>query len=363
MQIIKQSFENQSSTLIRHLCGTDNFLMLDIETTGLSKENATIYLIGCGYFMDNAYNTIQWFADSIAEEPEILSAFVEYVSKNYTHLVHYNGNRFDIPFLNFKLKKYNHTFSLDALTHIDIYELVKPLKKILALPSISQRNIESFLGYTSDDPFNGRELISFYYDYCKTKSEYTLSALLHHNSEDLLGMVRILPIINYSTLKDEDFQFTKVQINTYTDYNQNEKSELLIHFSHTLTLVTPINTSKNNILLKISPKHTALLRLPIIKDTLKLFYANYKDYYYLPSEDCCIHKSVAACVDKSNRINAKKETCYTKRSGLFIPNISNTINPNFKYDYKSNESYIPYSEDMDTNIFNEFGRKLLNYFF
>ena len=36
-----------------------------------------------------------------------------------------------------------------------------------------------------------------------------------------------------------------------------------------------------------------------------------KNYYYLPEQNCAIHKSVAAYVDKSRRTAATKNTCYT----------------------------------------------------
>ena len=53
----------------------ENILFIDIETTGLSKEHTDLYLIGCGYFDENGYNTIQWFADSPLEEADIIKAF------------------------------------------------------------------------------------------------------------------------------------------------------------------------------------------------------------------------------------------------------------------------------------------------
>ena len=43
----------------------------------------------------------------------------------------------------------------------------------------------------------------------------------------------------------------------------------------------------------------------------KIFYKDYKNYYYLPEQNCAIHKSVAAYVDKSRRTAATKNTCYT----------------------------------------------------
>ena len=38
---------------------TDSFLFFDIETTGFSKDNTILYLIGCGYFIENGFQFIQ----------------------------------------------------------------------------------------------------------------------------------------------------------------------------------------------------------------------------------------------------------------------------------------------------------------
>ena len=40
---------------------SDNLLFVDIETTGLSSQTASIYLIGACYYKDNVWNGIQWF--------------------------------------------------------------------------------------------------------------------------------------------------------------------------------------------------------------------------------------------------------------------------------------------------------------
>ena len=70
-----------------------------------------------------------------------------------------------------------------------------------------------------------------------------------------------------------------------------------------------------------------------------------KDYYYLPKEDMAIHKSVAQFVDKEYRKQAKANTCYTKKTGLFIPRFGETLNPIFKIDYKDPVNYIEYNSD------------------
>ena len=54
---------------------TDSFLFFDIETTGFSKDNTILYLIGCGYFIENGFQFIQWFNDDGTSEEEILLAF------------------------------------------------------------------------------------------------------------------------------------------------------------------------------------------------------------------------------------------------------------------------------------------------
>ena len=46
---------------------------------------------------------------------------------------------------------------------------------------------------------------------------------------------------------------------------------------------------------------------------------NYKDYYYLTTEDVAVHKSVAHYVDTKYRKQATASTCYEKHTGEFLP--------------------------------------------
>ena len=34
---------------------TESFLFFDIETTGFSRDNTILYLIGCGYFAEEGF--------------------------------------------------------------------------------------------------------------------------------------------------------------------------------------------------------------------------------------------------------------------------------------------------------------------
>lgn len=57
-------------------------------------------------------------------------------------------------------------------------------------------------------------------------------------------------------------------------------------------LPVPVSLSVGSCYFK-GENDTATLKVPLIEEELKYFYANYKDYYYLPEEDVALHKSVA----------------------------------------------------------------------
>lgn len=341
----------------------ENILFIDIETTGLSKEHTDLYLIGCGYFNEKGYNTVQWFADSPSEEADIIKAFTEYIKDRFTCLLHYNGNHFDIPYLKYKAEKYGLLDPFLSLESIDIYLMIKPYKRLLALPSLRQRCIEQFLGINSDDPYTGRELINVYRSYIHDPSETLLSPLLYHNSEDLKGMAYILPILYYTSIKDISLKYVSYELHEFHDLNGNLQYELLAYFTHEADIPCGFTTSRGQVRLAIRPDRTALLRLPVYNGELKKFYDNYRDYYYLPEEDCCVLKQAASGVDKNRRENAKKETCYTKHSGLFIPAISSEQSLIFKSDYTSEDLYILYNEKKCPEILINFGASVINYIF
>jgi hypothetical protein len=47
-------------------------------------------------------------------------------------------------------------------------------------------------------------------------------------------------------------------------------------------------------------KDEGILKVPLYEEEMKYFYANYKDYYYLPAEDIALHKSVSSFVDQAH---------------------------------------------------------------
>ncbi len=363
MRKIEASFKDiHPGYPIERIAATDRILFIDIETTGISRDNTSLYLIGCGFFDENGYHTVRWFADTPDEEPLLLDAFNDFARGRFTLLMHYNGDRFDIPYLSYKMKLHNRTNVLDSFDNFDIYKCIRPYKKLLGLPSLRQRSIEQLLMVNSDDPYTGRELISVYKEYVKHPSDELLEPLLYHNLEDLKGMAYILPILHYTNIDSMHLEYESHTAHPYRDYLGKECLELLVGFTHDADIPVGFNLKYDSIILSVRADGTALMRLPVFNGTLKRYYDNYRDYYYLPAEDCCVHKSVASGVDRNSRRNAKKETCYTKYSGLFIPAIPVITDAIFREDLKSSDLYTPYLEDCSSYL-KKLGQYLIQYIF
>ena len=89
-----------------------------------------------------------------------------------------------------------------------------------------------------------------------------------------------------------------------------------------------------------------LCLIPLYEGELRHFYPDYKDYHYLPVEDMAVHKSVGAYVAKEARVKATAKTCYTRTSGLFLPQPSLIWQPVFKKEYADKNSYVLYASDL-----------------
>lgn len=329
--------------LLNEYGNVSDIVFIDIETTGLSPLNSSIYLIGAGYYDNNEYKIIQWFAETPMEEPLVLKAFFDFL-ESYRTLIHFNGDRFDIPFIEKRAEKHSIKSTLSSLNSVDIYKKIKPFKSVLGLQDLRQKTIELFLGIDRNDLYSGGELIPVYKKYTMKNDDNLLKLLLLHNEEDVLNMHKIIPMLHFSKLDMVEPIFNKYEINTYKTFDNEEKKELIITCTHKNTLPTSFKSNNNGIYVYFSNDGTLTIRLPIEEMELKLFYPDTNNYYYLPDEDTCIHKLVASAVDSSHREKAKKANCYTRHNGEFIPCKYSDVKHIFKRDYKSKDYYILLSE-------------------
>lgn len=325
------------------LADEKDVLFIDIETTGLTAKNSNLYLIGCVFFKDNEWQSIQWFAEKYEEELSVLTSFFNFL-KDYKFIIHYNGNKFDIPYLLQKCEQFSLDYNFDNLGGIDIYRRIYPYKDILGLIDLKQKTIEEFLQISREDVYTGRELISKYHDYVCEPTDQLLNELLLHNEEDLKGMLQVISMLSYSDLFNKPARVMKAQANYYNDENKKRSQEIIMKLRFESPL--PVQTSFRGLGCYFSGVGIdGSLKVPLYEEELKYFYANYRNYYYLPAEDMAMHKSVATFVDKAHRVQATASNCYTRKRALFLPQWEVIFTPFFKKDYKSRELFFELTDD------------------
>lgn len=275
-------------------------LFYDIETTGLSSSKSYCYLIGCIVFEEDRFHLHQWFAENESEEAAILKAFSEF-SASYTYTIQYNGDQFDLPYLKARCDIYGFTSPLAHLPALDLYKELKPCRHMLKFDHMKQPDLERFLGVEKRIFADGKLCIKCYKDYLKKKEQELLAEVLGHNLEDLCGLGRVFEMLTYRLFFSGDYTIT------HAAYDQDE---LLLKFRLPFPVPAPFSCKMEGIYLTGSDENIKLL-VSAPTHRLKLYYPNYKDYHYLPSEDYAIPKALSSYIDKSLKKPAKPETCYT----------------------------------------------------
>ena len=298
---------------------TDSFLFFDIETTGFSKDNTILYLIGCGYFIENGFQFIQWFNDDGTSEEEILLAFHDILKQKDWQLVTFNGNSFDIPYLKRHYELNELPCDIESFPSLDFYQFLKPFQSLFQMTHGKQKDWEHFLELYREDIYDGGQLIAVYKEYLMNKEEALLHNLLLHNEEDLLGMKYLLPLFSYRMLLSKNLSLIKVSPGEILF--EKGTGSIAMSCKLPLALPKPLNftTSVGSISTDKNDSSILIISLPYIEETLKHFFKDYRNYYYLPEEDRAIHKSVGCYVERKYRRAAKASTCYIKKEGIFLP--------------------------------------------
>lgn len=349
MLVIRNKADVKIQYPIEKIGEKEKLFFFDIETTGFSRKYCNIYLIGCMYYAGDALMYTQWLAENFNDEANVLMAFYKFI-KNYDTIIHFNGNSFDIPFVKERGKKYMLDFDFDNYRQVDIYQSVNTLNHILKMENQKQKSFEQLLGIRRTDPFSGGDLIEVFKHYVESKDERLLLPLLLHNKEDVFHMGNLLSLLSFQDLFSHQYKIDHYAVNEFTDYKGDPKKELIIQFQLFTDLPIDISYHGQEISLMVQKKK-GRLTVQIRQGTYKYFYSNYKDYYYLTTEDVAVHKSVARYVDKQYRKQATASTCYEKHTGDFLPVTScDDFQYLFREEYKSKERFIKADAVSDETI-------------
>lgn len=295
-----------------------NFLFLDIETTGFSRESSALTVIGLLWSKEDHLVLEQWMKEkdnccAVSEEKALLLKLEELLASFSSPpvLIHYNGTTFDLPYLKAKCDKYGISNLLCQCPSIDLYHLAKKYRHFFYAAGLKQKNMEEAFGLFREDTLSGTELIACYQKGIETNDSNLLDLYLLHNKEDMEGMLFLYNLLHFDRLFHGHF---KVQ----TWQEITDSSYLLVTLKGDFCIKTSLLHHIEGIYVRVDKDHLSL-RIPFKKMEAKYFYPNYKDYYYLPMEDQAVHKSIAFYVEKEFRQKASKENCYVKKAGTFCP--------------------------------------------
>ncbi len=152
---------------------------MDIETTGLSKKRADITVIGMAIEeeVEQELKVYQLVGEEVSSEA--LSEALKGVKCLYT----YNGKRFDLPFIKYKLN-----FDIENLyTHVDLMYFCwrKNLKGGL-------KRVEKHLGIPRELPdVDGFDAVRWWFRYVDDGDETALDLLLKYNGEDVANLKKL----------------------------------------------------------------------------------------------------------------------------------------------------------------------------
>lgn len=328
----------------------DDCVFFDIETTGFRPGTSQLYLIGAAVSDPKSglgsWTITQWMASQPGEEEALLNAFRDFLDPSRT-LVHFNGKKFDLPYLEEKYALHQIPSPFSHMKGVDLYRDFRPLKSFLKLERMNQKSLEDFLGVNREDLFDGGQLIPVYRQFIRSGSQELLAPLLLHNREDISGMIRLTALYSYWKLfedagMDPPFPGRRIQGELLT--HQDGAREVLL----TLPLESPVSVPVSH----MSPLgyfslggDQAKWLIPVREGSLRYFFPDYKNYYYLPNEDQAMHKSVAVYVDKQFRQPATRENCYIKTSGLFLPQPEELFSPALRENCQEKQLWFSLTED------------------
>lgn len=200
MIIINSKFQHDLSFSEYSL--SDDSCFLDIETLGLNRNRDMVYLVGLMYFDRDKglWNLDQYFAESLQDEELMLLELVQAIPRYHT-IITYNGDAFDIPYLNNRFNIYGIKYQIPKNVSLDIYSIVRKNKQYLNLENYKLKTLEKSIGIYREDIYSGRDCIDFYKSYLLTDDPILKDNILRHNYEDLFYMLDLFKVLD--NIKDE----------------------------------------------------------------------------------------------------------------------------------------------------------------
>ncbi len=227
MQYIKNKINEiiKLPEILEKYISKEDIIVFDIETTGLSHKYHKCILIGFITYEDNSFFVHQIFCDSSLEESQLLNSFIN-ITKDTSIFITYNGDSFDIPFLNSRLNNNKINHSIFKEQNFDLLRLIRSQNDLLNLPNLKLKTLEKHLGINREDTISGKESMDLYRHYEKMGDESAKRKILLHNKEDIIYLLKCISIVKQIN-EDELLDFIPIKINLKYENDKIQKNAYL----------------------------------------------------------------------------------------------------------------------------------------
>ncbi len=165
-------------------------IILDIETTGLDSAVDNLVVLGLiTYEGDKAY-IIQYFAEDNSEEIRLLEIYKQRIEGK--KIINFNGDKFDIPFLNIRLDQ----LGLEPVfpESLDIYKVISNKRKYFTFESMKLMDLEKLIGIERKDPSRYKVISKLTDEIIRRDNPWPI---MIHNEYDLVATEKLANIEEY----------------------------------------------------------------------------------------------------------------------------------------------------------------------
>ncbi|MDR0570830.1 MAG: ribonuclease H-like domain-containing protein [Clostridiales Family XIII bacterium] len=200
MRIVDEHYDEAfyTSEVFERYFGDARLAVFDIETSGLSPARSKIVIGGALTPDVGGCRLRQFFSEGAHEERDLLALYAD-VLNGADVVFSYNGDAFDIPFVNARLRERRMEAAFAGCLSIDLYKVARNFTGLRGkLPNLKQKSVEDYLGLWKNrtDRISGADSVSLYYEYLAAPTPDLLRRLLLHNSDDVRQLTRLLRLLD-----------------------------------------------------------------------------------------------------------------------------------------------------------------------
>ncbi|HNR30512.1 MAG TPA: ribonuclease H-like domain-containing protein, partial [Candidatus Hydrogenedentes bacterium] len=171
-------------------------LFMDTETTGLAGGAGTVaFLVGVGYFTEDAFRLDQCFMRDFDEEEPMLRFLAELFA-THNAVVGYNSKSFDLPLLRTRFIQNRIPFRLDGYMHYDAMHAARRIWKDRLGSCTLGAVEEAILGVRRAGDVPGHLIPQFWFDYLRSRDARPLTGVFQHHQTDILSLVALTGLVS-----------------------------------------------------------------------------------------------------------------------------------------------------------------------